>query len=112
VAPVDVPRRVASAEIGGTEVAGETFIGDFDDGNKAPMEGILNAPLHFTSADPLVVQFYEYDDGFNGDNDEYQRTIDALGPSTAGPLAQSFTFAPGGSGLYQLRYDLTHGFDD
>jgi hypothetical protein len=103
---------LASASIGGTEVADKTFIGDFDDGNKAPMDGILNAPLHFTSADPLVVEFFEYDDGLNGGDDVYQHTIDALDPAIAGPLPQSFTFAPGGDGLYQFRYNLTHGFDE
>ena len=75
-------------------------------------QGILNAPLYFTTTDPLVVEFYEYDDGLNGGDDVHSHTIDALDPATAGPLPQSFTFAPGGSGLYQFRYNLTHGFDE
>jgi hypothetical protein len=88
------------------------FIGDFDAGNKWPMEGMLDPPIHFTGADPLVLHFFEDDDFAAGDNDEYEHEIEPLFPGSAGPQERDFTFAPGGSGLYQFRYNVTHGFDD
>lgn len=100
------------ASVAGSNVANHAFIGDFDAGNKAPMDGLINAPIYYTTANPLVVHFYEDDDFIAGDNDEYEREIKALDPDTEGPLERNFEFAPGGSGLYQFRYNLTHGFDE
>jgi hypothetical protein len=99
-------------ELDGKTIVDETFIGDFDAGTKAPMDGILGGPIYFTDADPLVLHFYEDDDFINGNNDEYERNIGTLDRATAGPVAEAFVFEPGGSGLYQFRYNLTHGFDE
>ncbi|MBK8716992.1 MAG: endonuclease/exonuclease/phosphatase family protein [Deltaproteobacteria bacterium] len=103
---------LAFVKLGASEIVSATFIGDFDAGNKAPMDAMLGGPIYFTDADPLVLHFYEDDDFLNGDNDEYERSIATLDRATAGPVAETFVFEPGGSGLYQFRYNLTHGFDE
>jgi hypothetical protein len=106
---------LASATVGGVSVLDppiEYIIGDFDSGGQESMEGILSPPIYSTTAAPLVLHFYEDDDFASGGNDEATLTINALDAALAGPQQRALSFAPGASGLYQFRYNVTHGFDD
>lgn len=106
---------LASATVGGASVLPlpfAYFIGDFDAGNKWTMEHVFGGQIHYTGAESLVLHFFEDDDFAAGENDEWEETLEPLAPTAAGPQERTFTFRPGGSGLYQFRYNVTHGFDD
>jgi hypothetical protein len=93
----------------GTKVMGETYIQDFDAGDKADLEQLIPNPIYFV--DRIEFRGFEEDGGANGDDDPFSDTIYTLPATTEGPTPEVLHLYPAG-GHYSFWYSLTHGFDE
>ncbi len=99
---------IESIRVDGTQVVGQTDLGDFDAGNPHDLEHVIPAPLHFVG----TIEFEGFeDDGFaNGDADPMSASIGTLSVDEPGPVKSHADLYPDG-GRYRFYYNLTHGFD-